>query len=704
MTVSQISRRSRRKSLPPASDDSSGKSYEALIRLWVLRMIVQQGGSRDFIMSYGYKSDDLAEYLGLAPVDEKFDAKATMAELRKRHVQAERGRIPGQIPDILQRNIDRFGQLLGWSEADKGVIAFVTLMATDPRVEMAATMIDDASTARLIDVLTVVLGIDRDQVRASIAPKSPLSESGFIKVDPRMVRSLAHKISMLSDATADQLRYVDAEPFYLLRDVISPAPAGELTLDDFQHVNDTLDVLRPYLKRSLESQSSGVNVFIHGAPGTGKTQLAIALASELGCDLYEMSSQNEAGDSIDGGGRLRAFRAAQIMLRQRKAMIMFDEVEDVFDGGWSLYKNKGAAQSHKAWMNHLLESNPVPVIWLSNNVECMDAAFLRRFDVVLEMPLPQGRQRERLLDEACGDLIDATTRSRLIEARGLAPAVVQRAARVVRTVQADLPANRTSAVLERLIESTLEAQGHAGLSQVEAAALPASYDPRHIAADVDLGAVAAGLVEARTGRICLYGPPGTGKTAFGRWLATQLDVPLHAKKVSDIVSPYIGQTERNLAKVFREATAEGAVLLLDEVDSFLQDRQRAQRSWEVTAVNEMLTQMESFQGVFIASTNLMDGLDQAALRRFDLKVKFDYLRPAQAWDLFEVHRQSLGLPDPDGTSRSTVARLGNLTPGDFAAVTRQHRFRPIASVDALIAALEAECSIKKDNRKPLGFM
>jgi len=174
--------------------------------------------------------------------------------------------------------------------------------------------------------------------------------------------------------------------------------------------------------------------------------------------------------------------------------------------------------------------------------------------------------------------------------------------------------------------------------------------------------------------------------------------------VSDIISPYVGQTERNLARVFREAEADGAVLLLDEVDSFLQDRTRAQRSWEVTAVNEMLTQMETFAGVFIASTNLMDGLDQAALRRFDLKVKFDYLRPAQAWDLFEVHRQSLGLPEPDGTARSTVERLGNLTPGDFAAVTRQNRFRPLGNADALVAALEAECRIKKDNRKPLGFM
>lgn len=463
-------------------------------------------------------------------------------------------------------------------------------------------------------------------------------------------------------------------------------------------------MLHPYLERFLANQNGGINVFIHGAPGTGKTQLALALARELGCDLFEISSQNESGDGINGYGRLRALRAAQSMLRQRRAMILFDEAEDVFDGGWTHLREKGSARSQKAWMNRLLETNTAPVIWLSNNVECMDPAFLRRFDVVLEMPLPRGRQRERLLDEACGDLINATTRNRLVEARGLAPAVVQRAARVVRTIQDVLPANRTSAILEQLIESTLEAQGHGGLTTGEAAALPSSYDPRHIAADVDLAQVSAGIVQAKTGRICLYGPPGTGKTAFGRWLATRLDVPLHAKRVSDIVSPYLGQTERNLARMFREAEADGAVLLLDEVDSFLQDRTRAQRSWEVTAVNEMLTQMETFSGVFIASTNLMDGLDQAALRRFDLKVKFGYLRPAQAWDLFEVHCESLGLPAPDASACTSVGRLATLTPGDFAAVARQHRFRPVGSVSALITALEVECSLKKDSQKAVGFI
>lgn len=66
-------------------------------------------------------------------------------------------------------------------------------------------------------------------------------------------------------------------------------------------------------------------------------------------------------------------------------------------------------------------------------------------------------------------------------------------------------------------------------------------------------------------------------------------------------------TEKNLARVFLEAEQDGALLMIDEIDSFLRDRKEAQRPWEVTQVNEMLTQMESFPGIFIASTNLMEG-------------------------------------------------------------------------------------------------
>lgn len=138
--------------------------------------------------------------------------------------------------------------------------------------------------------------------------------------------------------------------------------------------------------------------------------------------------------------------------------------------------------------------------------------------------------------------------------------------------------------------------------------------------------------------------------------------------------------------------------------SFLQDRREASRSWEVSLVNEMLTQMEAYPGVFIASTNLMGGLDQAALRRFDLKVKFDFLKPEQAWELLRRHCENLQIGAPQPEQMAHLVRLARLTPGDFAAVIRQHRFKPIATPEELVAALEAECAVKEGAKSAIGFV
>ena len=177
---------------------------------------------------------------------------------------------------------------------------------------------------------------------------------------------------------------------------------------------------------------------------------------------------------------------------------------------------------------------------------------------------------------------------------------------------------------------------------------------------------------------------------------------LGAFALDDLQLPCLGL--RLVGLGHREAEDCGALLLIDEVDSFLQDRQGAQRSWDVSQVNEMLTQMESFAGVFIASTNLIDGLDPAALRRFDLKVKLDFLRADQAWALLQRHCAQLVLPAPGAAEQASLARLKRLTPGDFAAVLRQSRFVPVTSAAALVAGLEGECGLKRDGRAAIGFV
>jgi len=282
--------------------------------------------------------------------------------------------------------------------------------------------------------------------------------------------------------------------------------------------------------------------------------------------------------------------------------------------------------------------------------------------------------------------------------------VIAKTASVTHAVKSLIPATKLRTALERLVKNTLIAQGHRPLANADAVRLPPNYDPRYINADADLEELANGLARSKSGRICLYGPPGTGKSAFGRWVADRLGAPLDVRRVSDIVSPFLGVTERNLARAFRESQRSGSVLLLDEVDSFLQDRRGANRSWEVTEVNEMLTQMEGFSGVFIATTNLMADLDQAALRRFDLKLRFGYLAPDQARRLFESQCGALGLGAATEEDLRGLAGLDQLTPGDFAAAARQHRFRPLANPADLVGALVRECELKEGaGKKVIGF-
>jgi SpoVK/Ycf46/Vps4 family AAA+-type ATPase len=185
-----------------------------------------------------------------------------------------------------------------------------------------------------------------------------------------------------------------------------------------------------------------------------------------------------------------------------------------------------------------------------------------------------------------------------------------------------------------------------------------------------------------------------------------MDRPLVLRRVSDLVSCWLGETERNIAAAFEEAEREGAVLLLDEADSFLFDRGRAQRSWEMTQTNEMLQQLEACRGVVACTTNLFHELDPAVLRRFTFKFAFLALRPEQALALFR--RTLAGLrgdaAEADGAARDLGA-LATLTPGDFAAVARRLRaLDEVPSARRLLDELRAELAVKKDPPARIGFL
>lgn len=144
-----------------------------------------------------------------------------------------------------------------------------------------------------------------------------------------------------------------------------------------------------------------------------------------------------------------------------------------------------------------------------------------------------------------------------------------------------------------------------------------------------------------------------------------------------------------------------------EADTFLLDRSGASRSWEVTQVNEFLTQLEQFRGVFFATTNRMKSLDSAVLRRFSLKLEFGYLNSEQRVTAFRNYFTQL-LQSSGGINAelsSAPAPMKYLTPGDFAVVRQvcQFQIKP-PTQESLVAHLEAEMRMKPVNAKPtIGF-
>lgn len=492
----------------------------------------------------------------------------------------------------------------------------------------------------------------------------------------------------------------------LLGDSLRAAPAAKLALADFRRLPETETIILPYLRKALDTRRPGVNVLVYGPPGTGKTELSRVLAAEIGAEAWEVAVSAADNDNEQSGGpdRLRYWRLADRILRgTERSILVMDEAEDVFNSSIT-FGNQGYARRNKGEINALLEENAVPTIWITNSLSMMDPAMLRRFDVILEVPLPDEDEKIKIVRNASeGMLSDAACR-RLAKTEKLAPAVITRTVSVVRELDLTEEAERDEKTLQ-LIASQLRAQQ---LGRIAPPEKPSSsvYSVDYLCTGTDLTRLAEGIRKTGQARLCLYGPPGTGKSAWAAKLAETLGRPLIVRTASSLLSCWVGETEARIAEAFAEAARTEAVLLIDEADSFLQARSGSRQGWEITQVNEMLTQIEAFDGIFIATTNLIDTMDEASLRRFDMKIRFDVLDAPQARALFCAHADALGIGKPEDAVLSRVAAIGSLTPGDFASVVRRASLLPIRNPADFAGRLEDDCRLKKDKgraQRRIGF-
>ena len=632
---------------------------------------------------------------------------------------------------LVEKNIDALAGLLQLNRAERALLLYGTLARyqRDLRSILVEFKVNNAPEAYA--AIADVAGVKASEVGEALRAGSRLERIGMVE---NLISE--HNITDL----ADLMKVSEKLPPVLMREYRTqselmavftrPAARSALSAKDFDYVGEDVRLLCGLLREAVARKEPGVNVLMYGPPGTGKTELARVVAQAAGLELFEVEYADRDGNALSGRDRYRSLQIAQVFLKgTAHSALLFDEVEDVFppissEAAQIMARAEHVAASHtgsvsgKAWVNQILETNAVPTLWVTNRIEQIDPAFRRRFAYHLELKSPPPGAREQLVRKTLEDapVSDALV-ARLTERKGLTPAQIRTALRFAQLAASPAkPAARRSAkargaaapMLDDLIERQLKnadlALGRKPDLVQRPSATQYSLDMLNVESRYELPRVIAALKARGHGCLCFHGAPGTGKTALAEHLAQQLERPLMIRRASDLVSKFVGETEQQMAAMFREAEVEKAVLLLDEADSFLQDRRGAQRTYEVTEVNEMLQGMERFAGIFICTTNLMDSIDQAALRRFTFKIRFKPLTAVQRETMFVVEALGGDASRLDAALAARLAKLDQLCPGDFAAVKRQVEILAEAlEPQEFMAQLEAEHRIKPEVREARGI-
>lgn len=479
-----------------------------------------------------------------------------------------------------------------------------------------------------------------------------------------------------------------------------------------------------FLKRLFRANGGKgkLNILLYGAPGTGKTSFARSLVAELGGSLYEVRQGDERKQTMDATARMVGIRLCNAQAAMLgNAVMVVDEADellrDAAGGFLSFFRFDTSHTTEKGLVNTLLDEMLVPTIWISNvSASHINEAVRRRFDYSIAFQRLNATQREAIWGNTIrkfelGDLIPAEKIPDLAMRYATSAGGI---ATVLENLRKLSPAKaEVDETIDTLMRQHCELMGAPTESKfilakdysLEGLNIRGRIKPDNIVRCarnffLDVGQ-ARGIDRPRM-NLLLFGPPGSGKTEFVKYLGERVRRRVLVKKASDLLDCYVGGTEMLIRGAFREAEAANAILFFDEIDSLLQDRASAGQHWEVTQVNELLQQMEAFDGMMVAATNLVESLDPAVMRRFTYKLQFDYLDDAGKRHFF----RHLFRSDLTAEEDAQLCAIPSLCPGDFRTV-RQALFylgAEVSNADRL-DALRAEVAMKPRAcaAKPIGF-
>lgn len=566
---------------------------------------------------------------------------------------------------------------------------------------------DDLENHRL---MAVALGLSVGRVRTLLGSRSRLVMSGLLE---------GHRnFNSIPSVAAEAVEHLSGVGDVPLQDQFVRRVEG----DGFSLRSFGISAERIRLMKGLLAQdgAAGARVLFYGKPGTGKSELARALVRSCGRPAFLLATAEDG--NFRRRNRRLGLELALERARRENGVLIIDEADELLNteptGLFAGLFRGDSQDGDKGWLNELLDRSAVPMIWITNRVNGMHSSVQRRFSYSLEFRDNDLRRRTEVWKQALAasplhTLIPVPLLKQLAAEYPVNTGGVTKAlAEVSRLLDAASGEQQVEELLRELLDRQLALSGirrSAGFSLQKK-----NYDPSVLRLDCSPEALLesvrkfgafldrSGSGVRRSLNLLFWGPSGTGKTAYARYLAEATGRELLVMRPSDLLDPYVGMTEKKIARAFRQAEEEDKLLFIDEADSFLYSRSGAQRGWELSHVNEFLSRMETFRGILICCTNLLDRFDYAALRRFQWKAGFKPLDRSGRERLYRKYFQPAGRLPVEVVQQ--LSRLEGLVPGDFSAVEQRYGFYPEAERGhaQLLDALAVELH-HRSGRREIGF-
>jgi transitional endoplasmic reticulum ATPase len=498
---------------------------------------------------------------------------------------------------------------------------------------------------------------------------------------------------------------VDLSPGEFKTQFIKPLKVDSVPLES--HMIDKT-ITRSILARLSYQPETSTHILLYGPPGTGKTSYAQGIAERLGLTCYQLVY----GSNSDEGLSRKAAITASVNLASEtdSAILVADDCDSILNtrNAWSLF-----GETHdKRWLHEILEKPVVRMIWIANTVDRIEESVARRFSFSVNFKPFNRRQRVKLwqnvakkheVEDVLKDSEIEDLASRFDLSVGVIDQAVRKVAEASKHSEQDVKA---SVILALESHVRLQKSGFSPRNQnsdykdftLEGLNLSGT-DPHVLLEELaafDLFSKNPDSNEPVSMSLLFHGPPGTGKSALAKFIAAHLEKEIVFKRASDVFSKWVGETEKNIRDAYEEAYSKEAVLIFDEADSLIFNRDRADHSWELSFTNEFLTWMESFQGIQIFTTNRLKDMDNASLRRFSHKIEFGYLKPEGNAIFYGKLVAPLITAPPDSIVMNAVKKLSGLAPGDFKSVRDRFAFRNKKDIthETIISALADEARLK----------